>query len=184
MALNATNARVGITGAIYKAALGSTAPTNATSALDAAFKDLGYISEDGIEESWDDSVTRYVAWQNATVIRSSVTDSVGTLKLTMIETKGLVLQTFYRGSVLTEPTAGNYKLAVKPITADPSAWVLDVVDGTKLIRNYIGNGEITERGSVMWQNGEMVAYPVTVTFYPDANGDLMVKYSNDTAWAP
>jgi hypothetical protein len=182
MALDATKARVGITGAIYGAPLGSTAPTDATTALAGAYVDLGYISEDGIEEAWDDSVTRFVAWQNATVIRSAVTDSVGTLKFTMLETKRTTLENFYRGSTVTTPSAGNYKLAVKPIVSAPKAWVFDVVDGAKLIRTYVGNGEITERGSVMWANGEMAMYPVTLTFYPDANGDLCVKYSNDAAW--
>ena len=182
MAANATNARVGNTGAIYKATLGSTAPTDAVTALSGAYVDLGYLHQDGIEESWDDSVSRFTAWQNSTVIRSAVTDSVGTLKFTMLETKKTTLEVFYRGSTVTTPSAGNYKLSVKPIVSAPATWVLDVIDGTKLIRNYIGNGEITERGSVMWQNGEMVAYPVTMTVYPDANGDLMVKYSNDSAW--
>jgi len=182
MASNATHARVGITGAIYAAPLGSTAPTDATSALAAAYLDMGYISEDGIEEAWDDSVSRFVAWQSATVIRSAVTDSVGTLKLTMLETKKTTLEAFYRGSTITTPSAGNYKLAIKPLVSAPKAWVFDVVDGARLIRTYIGNGEITERGSVMWANGEMAMYPVTLTFYPDANGDLAVKYSNDSAW--
>lgn len=182
MALNATNARVGITGAIYAAPLGSTAPTDATSSLAVAYLDLGYISDDGVEESWDDSVSRFTAWQNATTIRSAVTDSVGTLKFTMLETKKTTLEAFYRGSTVTTPSAGNYKLSVKPIVSAPRAWVLDVVDGAKLERTYIGNGEITERGSVMFANGEMKMYPVTLTFYPDANGDLAVKYSNDSAW--
>lgn len=182
MALDATKARVGITGAIYKAPLGSTAPTDATTALAAAYLDLGYISEDGIEESWDDSVQRFVAWQNATVIRSAVTDSVGTLTFQMLETKKTTLEAFYRGSTVTTPSAGNYRIQVKPIVAAPSAWVFDIVDGSKLIRKYIGNGEITERGSIMYANSEMVMYPVTLTFYPDANGNLMEQYSNDAAW--
>ena len=182
MASNATYARVGITGAIYAAPLGSVAPTDSTAALNAAYLDLGYISQDGIEEAWDDSVQRFVAWQNATVIRSAVTDSVGTLKFAMLETKRTTLEAFYRGSTVTTPSAGNYKLEIKPIVSAPKAWVFDVVDGGKFIRTYVGNGEITERGSVMWQNSEMVMYPVTLTFYPDASGNLAVKYSNDIAW--
>lgn len=182
MALDATKARVGVTGAIYAAPLGSTAPTDATTALAAAYLDVGYIGEDGIEESWDDSVQRFVAWQNATVIRTSVTDSVGTLAFTMLETKKTTLELFYRGSTVTNPSGSIYKMSVKPIVAAPKAWVFDSIDGAKLIRTYIGNGEITERGSIMWSNSEMVAYPVTLTFYPDSNGDLQVKYSNDSAW--
>ena len=36
-----------VSGAVYRAALGSTLPTDATTSLDAAFKELGYVSEDG-----------------------------------------------------------------------------------------------------------------------------------------
>ncbi len=182
MALNATNARVAITGAVYKAPLGSTAPTNATAAVAAAYIDLGYISSDGITEGWDDSVSKFTAWQNATTIRSAITDSTGTLKFSMLETKGRVLTAFHRGSTMAEAPAGNFTLSVKPITADPSAWIFDVVDGAKLIRIYVANGEITERGEITYANGDMLMYPVTVTFYPDSNGNLMQKFSNDTAW--
>ena len=45
--LDATNVRVGITGGLYKAPVGSTAPTDATTALDAAFINLGYVSQEG-----------------------------------------------------------------------------------------------------------------------------------------
>lgn len=41
-----TSAKPKVKGAIYNAPLGSTLPTDASSELDAAFKALGYVSED------------------------------------------------------------------------------------------------------------------------------------------
>lgn len=182
MTTQAPNVRVAITGEVYYAPTGTALPTNATTALVAAYKGLGYISEDGVTEKWDDSVDTVVAWQNATTVRSATTKSTGSLGFTMIESNGLVLQTFHRGSTMAEAPAGTFTLQVKPITADPKVWVFHVIDGTKLIRIAVGNGEITERGEVVYKNGVPIGYPVTVMCYPDTSGNLMTKFSNDTAW--
>lgn len=182
MALDATQVRIGITGEVYRGTLASPAPTSSVSALDPTFKGLGYISEDGVTENWDDSVDNIVAWQNATTVRASMTESTATVAFTLIQTNGAVLETFHRGSTMVQPSAGNFRLDVKPATADPRKWVLDVLDGTKHTRIYLGNAEITERGEIVYQNGEAVGYPVTITAYPDANGNLMQKFSDDTAW--
>lgn len=184
MVLDATQVRVGITGQVYRAPLGSTSPTDSVSALAAAFVGLGYVGEDGVEENWDDSVDNIVAWQNATVVRAAVTESQGTLEFMLIQTNKAVLEAFHRGSTITEPSPGNFRMDVKPIVADPRMWVLDVVDGAKHERILVGNGEITQRGSIMYRNGEPIGYPMTITAYPDANGNLMVKWSDDIAWDP
>ena len=184
MVANAENVRVAVTGAIYKAPLGTAAPTTSSSALDAAFEDMGYVSEDGITESWDDSVDNIVAWQNAVTVRSATTESTGSLEFKLIETKAVVLEAYYRGSTVTDEGGGEFKMEVKPLTSDRSAWVLDTLDGDKVTRHYVGNGEIVERGEVMYQNGEPIGYECTLRVYPDSDGNLMVKLSNDPAWAP
>lgn len=182
-ALDATEVRVAVTGELYKAPLGTALPTTPTASLNAAFKGLGYVSEDGVTENWDDSVETIIAWQNATVVRSATTSSTGTLGLTLIQTRGSVLEAYHRGSQITNPSGSIYQLDVKPITADPSVWVLDVVDGTKHLRIVVPNGEITERGEIQYANGQPVGYPITISFYPDANGNLLQKFSDDLAWS-
>lgn len=184
MVLDATQVRVGITGQIYRAPLGSAAPTDSTSALPAAYVGLGYCSDDGVVENWDDSVDNIVAWQNATVVRAAVTESVGTLEFTLIQTNRAILEAYHRGSVVSEPAAGNYRIDVKPIVAAPAIWVLDVVDGAKHYRIYVGNGEVTERGEIQYVNGSPIGFTMTVTAYPDSSGNLMVKWSDDVAWDP
>jgi hypothetical protein len=183
MTLAAPNVRIAITGEVYRAPFGTAAPTDSTTSLNAAYKGLGYLSEDGVSESWDDTVEEITAWQGATVVRAATTKSSGQLGFTMIETKGLVLETFHRGSTMAEVTPGNFKLEVKPIVATPLSWVFHVIDGAKLIRMHLGNAEVVERGEVTYANGDAIGYPVVVKAYPDSLGNLMTKLANDIAWS-
>lgn len=48
---NVTAAKPKIGGAVFRAPLGTTLPTDTSSALDAAFMCLGYVSEDGVTNS-------------------------------------------------------------------------------------------------------------------------------------
>lgn len=181
MALVADEVRVAITGELLSAPRGTAAPTNASDPLDAAFKGHGYVSDDGVTENWDDSVDNIVAWQNAVTVRAARTESTLTLACTLIQTRGSNLELFYPGSQV-EANGAEWMIHVKPPTSDPRAFVLNVIDGTDLIRIYLGNAELTERGEVPYQNGEAVMYPVTITAFPDDNGDLMTKFSNSAAW--
>lgn len=183
MALEADEVRVAITGELLSAPRGTAAPTTAESVLDAAFVGHGYVNEDGVTENWDDSVDNIIAWQNATTVRAARTESTLTLACTLIQTRGSNLELFYPGSTVESDGATGYKIDVKPAVSDPRAFVLNVVDGTDIIRIYVGNGELTERGEIPYQSGEAIGYPVTITAFPDDNGNLMTKFSNSAAWA-
>ena len=56
------------TGAIWVAPVGSTLPTDATTALDAAFKCLGYASEDGVTNANSPDTDTVKAWGGDTVL--------------------------------------------------------------------------------------------------------------------
>lgn len=182
MALNSANVRIGITGELYSAPTGTTRPANSTEALDDAYVGLGYVSEDGVTEAPDESVERIVAWQNATVVRSNTTEATATLQMTLIETKGAVLELYHKGSSVEVVASGQWKIDVRPPTEDRRQFVLDVIDGTKHIRFDVGDGEVTERGEIVYANGEPIGYEVTITCYPDENGVLYTKFSDDANW--
>lgn len=179
MALLADAVRVGITGELYSGPLGTARPTDSTTALNAAYIGLGYVSEDGVTEAHEDTVQDIIAWQNATVVRATRTESKMTLAMTLIETKGEVLELYHPGSSVEVVAAGQWKLDIPVPTTDRRQFVLDVIDGTKHLRVDIPNGEVTERGEITYANGEPIGYQVTITCYPDPAGLLATKYSDD-----
>ena len=74
MALSAENVVVGVTGKVYVGATSLAAPTSSTSALNVGFVELGYVSADGVTFTTDKSTNQIRAWQNADLVRESVTE--------------------------------------------------------------------------------------------------------------
>ena len=66
-ATNVTTGKRRVDGGIYFAPAGTTPPTNATTSLAAAFKNLGYISEDGVTNSLSKETADIKEWGGDTV---------------------------------------------------------------------------------------------------------------------
>lgn len=182
MSLDSTNVLIGSTGAAYVAPLATAAPTTSVSSLNAAFLDLGYLSDDGVTETYDDSTDEITAWQGAAIVRRVISSSSATLQFTMIESKTDVLELFHKGSAMATDGSTGFKLDVLAPTADRRSFVIDVLDGSTHVRLYVANGEVTERGEVTYaNNGDALQYPVTITCYPVA-GVVMTKFSDSAAW--
>ena len=81
---NVTAGKPKIGGAVFRAALGTTLPTDATTALDAAFASMGYCSEDGVVNSNSPETSEIRAWGGDIVLtpQESKTD---TFQLTLLE---------------------------------------------------------------------------------------------------
>lgn len=178
MPLDPDNVRVALTGAVYTAPKGTTQPGDALDAWPTGWVDLGWISDDGVTESYNDDTTEIKAWQGGTTVRRVISASEATLKFVCIETKPDVLELFHKGSVVT---GGG--IDVYAPTADERAFGLDVIDGDTHLRLIIARGEVTERADVVYKSDQAVGYEMTVTAYPDDNGLVMTKFSDDLAWS-
>lgn len=186
MTLDAAKVRVAVTGAVYAGPTSAAAPTSATSALAATFLDMGYISEDGVVEAYDEDVQDIQAWQGGAIVRTLISSSKATLAFTMIETKASSLELYHKGSTVENIGAGSYKVDVVTPGVVRKSLVLDVLDGDKHIRIYVRDGEVTERGEITYVNDETIAYPVTVTCYPvvvSSKNVVLTKFSDDINWS-
>lgn len=173
------NVLVALTGGIVTAPTGSTAPTDADTAWAGAYVDLGYISEDGITESPSDDTTEIKVWQGGAVVRRLITGSSTTYQFMMVETTAAGLELYHKGSVVTGGGGGEGSIEVKSPTTDRRSFGIDVIDGDRLVRLYIPDGEVTERGDVVYKNDEPIGYEVTVTAYPGDDDVHTIKFFSD-----
>jgi hypothetical protein len=181
-AFTAASVRVAVSGAIYVAkttdvALGGTtpkAPTDATTALDAIWHNVGYIHSDGVKEANTTESSEIKAWQNSDVVRKTITKQETSYNFKMIETNTKSLGLFYGQDI----AVGAKKHTIGGSTASKVSVVIDIIDGTDKIRRFIPDAEVTEKGEVVFAAAEAVGYDVTLTCYPNSiiGGSVEVHY--------
>lgn len=186
MALNPDNVRVGAgdNGHVYIAPIGSTAPTDLTTAWAAAWVDLGYLNDDGVEMEYSTDVEDIMAWQSLNPIRKVLTSVDMTLAFTAIELKARAITAYFPDSTITEVTAGTVWRLDIPSAPGPAeyAFGFEWHDGAVTNRVVIPRGEVTDRESVNFQRGEPVGLGMTVSAYASSAPELATWLSNDPSW--
>ena len=151
-------------GAIYWAPAGSTLPTDATTALDAAFKALGYISEDGLTNANGIETETIKAW-GGDIVAVPQTDFTDTFQFKCIEVLNLdVLKFIYGADNVSGALATG--ITVKANAGDKPAgvFVCDMAmrDGAKK-RVVAPNAKLTELGDITYVDNDVAGYEATIT---------------------
>jgi hypothetical protein len=174
MALDSDNVRVAVTGAVYVAPTGTPAPTASGSTLNVAFEDLGYVSADGIVETIDKATEQIRSWQDGSLVREIVSEGTYSVELTFIETKEEVLELYYGATIVDGELQGDPRA-----TGGRKSFVIDIVDGDKVERTYIPQGEVTQVGERTLASGEAIGYTMTLTAYADTDSTTFVKWFSE-----
>ena len=177
VASNVSAGKPKTTGAIWVAPKGSTLPTDTATALDAAFKCLGYCSDDGLTNSTDLESETIKAWGGDTVltIQTSKEDRFG---FTLIEILNEDVLKFVYGSTNVSGTLST-GLTVTANNADVEevAIVIDMImRDNSAKRIVIPDCKISEFGDVVYSDSEAVGYETTVTCMPDSSGNTHYEY--------
>lgn len=172
-----TTGKPKLSGAIFRAPLGTPLPTKADDVLDPAFVCLGYASEDGVENLNEMNVSAIKAWGGMIVYRSldELTDN---FVFKLIESENIeVKKTVYGDSNVTVDSDGNAHVEVKADDPQEAVWVfLMALRGNVEQMIVIADGAITSRESIKYNDSDPVAYGVTVSAYPDTNGKTHDEY--------
>ena len=180
MSNTASNVTVGkpkISGAIFRAPLGTTLPTDASTALSAAFKAMGYVSADGLTNANKISTNNIKAWGGDTVLVSQ-TDKTDTLAFTLIEAlNGDVLSAVFGSDNVSGTLATGISISVNAEVQEEAVWVVDMVlNGDTAKRIVVPDGVISDLADIVYKDDTAIGYGVTISCLPDSTGNTHYEY--------
>lgn len=183
-AQNVSVAKPKVGGAIFVAPLGTDLPTDATTALDAAFQNVGYISEDGVVNTNSPDTDTIKEWGGASVgkIDNGKDD---TWQFTMIEALNLAALKLVYGP---DNVSGTLKEGITiKANSNEQADVCMVIDmilkGGALKRVVLPSAGVSEVGEVTYAATSAIGYQTTLLATPDAEGNTHYEYIKSAAAA-
>lgn len=171
------------TGAVAVAPVGTTAPTDAKTALASPWESSGYVSEDGLSVSVSKSTTPIKDWSKSTV-RSILTDYEGTLTLSFLQVDEFSAKRVFGASNVTKTAATTtssevIKVAIGNQLPPEEAWCFSMKDGNRRVRVYVPRGQITEVGDIEFKPDAGQVIGGTISTYDDGTGHSIYVFWDD-----
>ena len=191
LASNISAASPVATGGVLYAPKGTALPTDASAALNVAFKALGYIGEGGIEASGEGaSYNDIIAWGGDIVASVLETKSITKYSFTLLEVFNeevakLVFGTTNVTVTPATPSAGT-KLAIldKGAEVPRGAFAFEMAYGGKKMRYVFPDAQLAVTGEGPLTHSDITNYAVEITAYPDSSGVRSYRYlENDNKTA-
>jgi hypothetical protein len=176
-------------GSLYVAPFGTALPdpdddASLDAALDAAFTEVGYVTEDGLTLGWTPTVEEFRAWQSRHPVRREMTEQewMFTFVMEQWNTDNLLLA--FGGGEVQDLGGGVHRLTFLEDDAqlDELSLVCDWNDGTKRYRLVVTKGTVTDGVEVQLQRAELAVLPVSFKLL-DPGDDLDIyMFTDDPAY--
>lgn len=165
-------------GAIFRAPLGTTLPTDAVTELDAKFVCLGYLSDAGLVNSNSPETDSAKAWGGDTVLQFQ-TKKDDTFKFTLLEALNPeVLKAVYGDDNVSGTLATGITVKANSTLQAQCCWVAEMVmhGETVLKRIVIPSACVTKVGDVSYTDKDAAGYETTIEASPDASDNTHYEY--------
>ncbi len=177
---NTSNVSTGspeMSGYAFQAPVETTMPKDALTELPEAWNILGYISDEGVKNGNSPESKDIKDWGGTTVL-SVQTSKNDIWKFKMIESKNLtVLKTVYGKDNVSGDFDKGIVIKANSKQLDYNAYVFDMVMSEDVKKRVaIPKAKVTEIGDITYANEATVAYDVTLTCAPDAEGNTHYEY--------
>lgn len=164
-------------GHVFRAPIGTTLPTDASTALNAAFIDMGYISEDGVTNSNSPESSVVNAWGGTPVltIQESKED---TYQLTFISAENVEVQKMVYGDTnVTGTIADGLTVKANATELEEASYVIEMIaKGNVAHRVVIPAAKPSEIGDIVYNDTDPVGYEITLSCSADAQGNTHYEY--------
>lgn len=182
---NVTAGKPKIGGSVFRAATTATAPTDATSSLGSAFKNLGYISEDGVKNNNSPETEDIKAW-GGDIVLNTLTGKEDRFTFKLIEAMNIdALAAVYGSSNVTGTLESGITVKAKAEQSEAGLYVIDMVlKGGVVKRIVIPNASVSEVSEIAYVDNDAVGYEITITAVPDSSGYTHYEYIKQTTPTP
>ena len=179
------------TGGVLYAPKGTALPTDASTALNVAFKALGYVGEGGIEASGEGaSYNDIIAWGGDIVASVLESKSITKYSFTLLEVFNEEVAKLVFGTTNVTVTAATAlagtKLAIldKGAEVPRGAFAFEMAYGGKKMRYVFPDAQLAVTGEGPLVHSDITNYAVEITAYPDSSGVRSYRYlENDNKTA-
>jgi hypothetical protein len=158
---NAQNVVVAGTGAVYVAPEGTALPADLVTPLPAAWEDVGYISEDGVQFTFSREQEEVMAWQVSTPVRVLVTNEPITVEFELEQFDRDAVMLAFRGGTLAGSTAPFTYTPPDAGASDVRAITIDAVDGSYHLRFSFPRMQVSDDVAFALVRSDAIRLPLT-----------------------
>ncbi len=186
MALDASDIVIAGNGSVNVAPVGTALPTNPTTALPAAWKNLGYITEDGATFRYDQTKEPVNAWQSFYPLKYRVTGTTAEFDFVLMQMDVDTMPFAFGGGTVTTvagpPVVYKYT-PPNPEDIDERALVLEWVYDTSKFRLVTPRAMLTSGTEVALSRGSETTMPVTLGVLGTAGVAAFEILTDHPGWA-
>ena len=162
MALNASAVRTAPSGHVWVAPTGTPEPDDITTALDAALKEFGYLTPDGVSITPNVDSEDIMVWQSLSPVLSPITGMTFEISFTLAELNANGLSHFFNGSDwVNDGGVGRLEIDSNPGTQERLLvieWTDNNEDNYRLV---VPRAQMTNREALALTRGDSINQGIT-----------------------